>query len=316
MIGKWLNSGGWLLVLPLVFTSMLAAAENSAAAGSPVSSVKMVAAPVQIAAGDLLEISVFDAPELNQQVRVSSDGSTQLALLGNTKVAGLTGEGASDLIARELRERHFLLHPQVNVLIKEFASKGVSVTGEVQHPGVYPVLGARTLLDVLSMAGGLNNVADSRIIVKHRSGNEEDVIVSLKNDDPRNSLANDVQVFPGDLVLVPRAGVVYVLGSVNRPGGFVMQNSGKITLLQALAQAGGTNSTASINKAILLHKTDQGYVTRKLQVGKISRGEEADVELSQNDIVFFPNSRLKSAMHATQGMAESLGGVAIYGVIP
>ena len=254
-----------LVMLAATLTSATSAsAQNNAAAAAPATVpsatpplLKMAPVPLQISPGDLLEISVFDSPELTQQVRVGADGKAPLALLGNTQMAGLTGSEAGDLIARELRERHFLLRPQVNVLIKESSSKGVSIMGEVQHPGVYQVLGPRTVLDVLSMAGGLTNTADTRITIKRRSGSEENVTVKLKNDDPLSSLTNDVQVFPGDLVLVPRSGIVYVLGNVNRPGGFVMQDSGKITLLQALAQAGGASKTAAVNRAVLLRKTDR-----------------------------------------------------------
>ncbi|MGA2989019.1 MAG: SLBB domain-containing protein, partial [Candidatus Korobacteraceae bacterium] len=290
-----------LLVLALTLAlAGSAAAEKPAGASAPAAPapIKMAAAPVPIAAGDLLEISVFDAPELTQQVRVGADGKAQLALLGSTQLGGLTGQEAADLIANELRGRHFLLRPQVNVLIKEFASKGVSVTGEVQHPGVYPVLGPRTLLDVLSLAGGLTNYADgNKIIIKHRSGTQEIVTAKLNNGDAELSVANDVQVFPGDLVLVPRAGVVYIMGSVNRPGGFIMQDSGKATLLQALAQAGGTSSGAAANKSVLLRKSATGgYATSKLRVGKISRGQDPDVELRPNDIVFVPSSRLKDVI--------------------
>jgi polysaccharide export outer membrane protein len=310
-----------VLVLMLALTGW--AAQTPAASPPPTAPAasgpgKMAAVPVQIAAGDLLEISVFDSPELTQQVRVGADGRAQLALLGSTMLGGLTGQEAADLIASQMRDRQFLLHPQVNVLIKEFASKGVSITGEVQHPGVYQVLGPRTLLDVLSMAGGLTNYADgNKITIKRRSGTQENVNAKMNSNDALSSLANDVQVFPGDLVVVPRAGIVYVLGNVNRPGGFVMQNSGKITLLQALAEAGGTSASASINKAVLLTKSESGgYTPSKLHVGKIARGQEPDIELHANDILFVPNSRLKDAMRTSQSVVQSAGSAAIYGVIP
>jgi len=309
-----------LFVLGVMYASASSAEAPNGAGATPLnsqpSSTKMIAAPVRIAAGDLLDISVFDNPELTQQVRVGADGKAQLALIGSTQLAGLTGQEASEMVARELREHNFLLRPQVNVLIKEYSSQGVSVMGEVQHPGVYQVLGPRTLLDVVSMAGGLTNAADTRITVKRRTGTEENVTVKLKNDDAQSALSNDVQIYPGDLVLVPRAGIVYVLGDVNKPGGFVMQDSGKITLLQAMAQAGGASQTASLNRAVLLRKNGDGNVTTtKLQVGKISRGEGGDVELHANDIVFVPNSRLKNAMRTTQSMVETIGSASIYGVV-
>ena len=308
-----------LVVLALIHIWACSAAAQNGAGVAPLSSrpssTKITAVPVKIAPGDLLDISVFDAPELAQQVRVGADGKAELALIGNTPLAGLTVQEAGQMIARELRDRNFLRRPQVNVLIKEFASQGVSVMGEVQHPGIYQVLGPRTLLDVISMAGGLTNAADTRITVKGRTGAEENVVVNLKNDDAQTSLANDVQIYPGDLILVPRAGIVYVMGAVSRPGGFVMQNNGKITLLQALAQAGGTNAVAAVNHAILLRKNGDGYVTNKLDVGKIERGQGEDLALHPNDIVFIPNNHLKEAMRDAQGTIAAIGSASIYAIV-
>ena len=274
-------------------------------------------ATIKIGPGDLLEITVFDVPEMTQQVRVGADGKVELELIGNTALAGLTAQEAAKTIARELRDQKFLLHPQVNVMVKEFASQGVSVMGEVQHPGVYQVLGPRSVIDVISMAGGLTNVADTRITVKRRSGTEDKVTVKLKTDDPDTSLSNDVEIYPGDLVLVPRAGIVYVLGDVNKPGGFVMQDSGKISLLQALAQAGGPNKTASLSKSVLLRKRaqGQGYVPHPLDVSKIERGQGEDLELGPNDILFIAGNKLKGVLANTQSIATSIGSASIYAVV-
>jgi polysaccharide export outer membrane protein len=293
-------------------------AQNStgtAAPFKPQQSTKIIAFPVPIAPGDLLEITVFDAPELTQQVRVGADGKVPLALIGSTQIAGLTGQEAAELIARKLRDNNFLRQPQVNVLIKESSSQGVSVMGEVQHPGVYQVLGARSLLDIVSMAGGLTNVADSRVTIKHRTGVEENVTVKLKNDDAQTSLTNDVQIYPGDLVMVPRAGIVYVLGAVNRPGGFVMQDNGKITILQALAQAGGASATAAMNRALLLRRNGDGYLTSKLHIDKLAHGQGGDMDLHANDIVFVPINRLKSSLRSVQDVTTSIGSASIYAVV-
>jgi polysaccharide biosynthesis/export protein len=313
------KSVGVVFALALMHVAASSAVAQNAAEPAPAngqtSSTKVMAVPVKIAPGDLLEITVFDVPEMTQEVRVGANGKAQLALLGDTSVAGLTGQEAAETIARELRNREFLLRPQVNVLVKEFASQGVSVMGEVQHPGVYQVLGPRTLLDVVSMAGGLTTVADTRITVKRREGLQENVTAKLKNDDVQTSLANNIQIYPGDLVLVPRAGIVYVLGDVNRPGGFVMQDNGKITVLQAMAQAGGTTSTAAADKAVLLHKNGSGYLPDKLHLGNISRGKERDLELQPNDIVFVPNNKLKNALRTTQSVVTSMGSASIYAIV-
>jgi polysaccharide biosynthesis/export protein len=306
---------GLVLVLMHITVSSPAARAQQDQDDSQRSSATDKPAPLKIAPGDLLHITVFDVPEMTQDVRIGAKGEAQLALIGNIDLAELTGEEAGDAIARELRNRKLLLSPQVNVLIKEFASQGVSVIGEVQHPGVYQVLGSRSLLDLISMAGGLTNVADTRITIKRRRGSEQAITVKLKTDDPATSLNNNVQIYPGDLIVVPRAGIVYVLGDVNRPGGFVMQDSGKITLLQALAQAGGASKSASLSKTVLMRKNAQGYDTTKLHVGKIQKGEAPDLDLHSNDILFVPNNRLKNALNGTQAVVTAIGSASIYAIV-
>ena len=222
-------------------------------------------------------------------------------------------------IARQLRERNFLLHPRVNVAIKESASQNVSVIGEVQHPGVYPITSVRTLLDVLSLAGGLTNTAGSRINIKRYSAAEDTITVTFKGSDAGALSSINALVYPGDSVIVPRAGIVYVLGDVARPGGFVMQDSGRITLLQAMAQAGGPLTTAAANHTVLLHQENGNYaVAKKLDFGKVARGRDADLELQANDIVFVPNARLKSAFRSSGSIAataSTISTVAIYGLM-
>lgn len=303
-----------LALMHVAVSSPIARAQQNQG-NSQESLTKEMPAPLKIASGDLLHITVFDVPEMTQDVRIGAKGEAQMALIGNINLAGLTGDEAAEAIARELRNRKLLLSPQVNVLIKEFASQGVSVIGEVQHPGVYQVLGSRSLLDLISMAGGLTNVADTRITVKRRRESEQTITVKLKTDDPDTSLNNNVQIYPGDLIVVPRAGIVYVLGDVNRPGGFVMQDSGKITLLQALAQAGGATKSASLSKAVLMSKNALGYASTKLHVGKIQKGEAPDLELHSNDILFVPNNRLKNALSGTQAVVSALGSASIYAVV-
>lgn len=312
---RW-NSYVYLLLL---LAAALPLARSAAAQALPDASTFTVrpsrqgaAVPVPIASGDLLNVSVYDSPELTQKVRVEADGVVQLALIGPTKVAGLTALQAADLIAHQLQNHNLLLYPQVNVLIEEYASQGVTVTGEVQRPGVYSVLGSRTLLDVISMAGGLTNIADTNITIRHRSGVEENVSANLKSDDAKTSLANNIQVYPGDLVVVPKAGIVYVLGDVNRPGGFTMQNNGKITLLQALAQAGGTNRSASMNGATLLRKTADGYVSKPVRIHDLVRGRAEDVELHASDILYVPSSVMKTVGQSTQAIVTSLGSASVY----
>lgn len=308
------------LLLAVVMTVASMSAQSAKPVTAPDRAFPKEATTLQtIAAGDLIQISVFGLPELSQEVRVANNGRAQLSSLGEVGLAGLTEADAATLVAGQLRQRNFLLHPRVNVAIKESSSQNVSVIGEVQHPGVYPITGVRRLLDVLSIAGGLTNTAGSKIKIKRDSATEDTVTVSFKGSDAAALSSIDALVYPGDSVIVPRAGIVYVLGDVARPGGFVMQDSGRITLLQAMAQAGGPLTTAAANHTMLLHQENGNYaVARSLDFGKVARGREADLELQANDIIFVPNARLKSAFRSSGSIAataSTISTVAIYGLL-
>ena len=301
-----------ILVSLVVMLSIQVFSFSTRAQQQPPSTGGSPSAPALISPGDLLDITVYDTPEMTQEVRVEDDGEVQLSLIGPARVAGMTAQQAGVSIARQLEEHKQLLHPQVTVLVKEFASQGVSITGEVQHPGVYPVLTTRTVLDAISLAGGFTNLADSRVTIKHRSGKEERITVKLKGDDADAALDQNAVVYPGDLVVVPRAGLVYVLGDVGRPGGIVMQDNGKITIVQALAEAGGGNPTAALNGAVLLHKTDNGYTNQKIRLGDLVRGNAPDFALNSSDILFVPGSKLKYLANNTQSITSAVVGASVY----
>lgn len=271
------------------------------------------ATKLRIGPGDLLSITVFDAPELQQQVRVSDAGKAKLALLGEISLAGLTADEAANRIAEALQAKDLVLHPQVNVLIKEYGTQGVSVLGEVNKPGVYPVLAPRTLLDVLSEAGGLTKLASPEITIKRRNGQRE-IVTAQVNNNPQETLASEVQVQPGDTVLVPRAGIIYILGDVGRPGGYVMQDNGAMSLLQLLALGGGVNRTAKSSHAVLLHKTPHGDEISELNVKRIMQGKENNRMLSAEDILFVPLSAWKSSLSTfnPSTLATSAAGAAVY----
>lgn len=308
-MNKVLIIGGICLLAFAVTGNAASGAENDKTAGS-------TGVPVLIAPGDLLSITVYDNPDMAQEVRVEAGGEVNLNLIGPVKLAGMTAQQAGEWIAGEYGKRKYLIKPQVTVLVKEYSTQGVSVTGEVTRPGVYPVLSTRGVLDVISLAGGLTSLADTRVTIKHRSGSEETVTVRLKADEPGAAITENAMVYPGDLVFVPRAGVVYVLGDVGRPGGILMQDNGKISLLQALAQAGGANFTAAMNSASLLRKKGTGYATTKVRLGDLVRGRQNDMELASNDILFVPSSRLKHLAEQTNSVVSSAVGASVYHVIP
>lgn len=273
-----------VLVLITVFMSALLAAKTT---GS------QPAEETVLGPGDLIEISVFEIPELSQTLRISGQGNVEFPLIGSVSVAGKTTSQAAQLIAESLRQHDFVKDPVVNILVKQFATQGVSVLGEVRKPGVYTIVGPRRLMDLVAEAGGLEPTASSEIQIQHRiSGTVENV--KLLNTSSDQNFKNNVLVSPGDTILVSRASIVYVVGDVNKPGGFAMQDGGSLSTLQAIALAGGTSRTAAIHSAKIIRRTETGYEEHPLDLNSILAGHGTDIALQANDVVFVPNSFAKS----------------------
>ena len=272
-------------------------------------------ARVKIGPGDLIEVHVYDEADLNQTVRINDLGDGTFNFVGSLHVAGLTTDQAGDLLACKLQEGKYLRAPQVQVIIREYNSQQVSVVGELNKPGVYNVLGSQTLLDVVAAAGGTTPFAGPELTIQ-RSADGSIFTVQLSKD-AQASLASDIRIYPGDKVIVPRAGLVYVLGDVGRPGGFVMENDGKLTLLEALAMAGGNNQTASLSRARLIRKTATGYTEVPIALKKIIRGEEAAPQLQTEDILYIPSNAVKSAFsHQVPSVISAASGAAIFHSMP
>jgi len=265
---------------------------------------------VRIGAGDLLNISVFDAPEMSQTIRVNDMGDATVNLLGSMHLAELSTFEAQAAIASNLKARNFFLDPQVTVFISEYSTQGVSILGEVNKPGVYQVLGSRTMLDIISQAGGITAFAGPEAMIKHGDGST--IRVRLTKN-AKESFMTDVQLAPGDKILIPRAGIVYVLGDVGRPGGFLMSNDGKISLLQAMAMAGGSNRTSSLNRAQLIRKDSPSTTGTPIKVKEILEGKLADIQLQSEDILYIPSNTAKSLIYRTAPpIAASLASAVIY----
>lgn len=269
---------------------------------------------MEIGSGDLLKIGVFGAPESDQEVRVDPDGNVSLNFIGAVHVAGLSNTEAQKLIAKKLQDGGFFTHPQVAVFTKEYATQGVSVLGEVLKPGVYPLLGSRRLFDVLSMAGGTSPKAGRVISISHRDHPQTPLSVTLSND-ANESAKSNIQVFPGDTVVVSRAGVVYVVGDVHKPSGVIMDNGSEMTVLQAIAMAEGTNPTAKLNNAKLIRRTPNGPKEYPLALQDMLSSKAPDMRLQAEDIIFVPNSAAKTAGRKTlDAIIQTATGLAIYGV--
>jgi polysaccharide export outer membrane protein len=296
------------------------AATPSAAALAPkASSITSAAsaAPAEsllIGPGDLLRITVLRESELDQKVRVLDSGEISLELAGNVPVQGLTPAEAAARIATRYRDGNFLLHPEVSVLVEEYATQNVTVLGQVAHPGTVRLAAPRTLIDVLSLAGGFNEFADRHIVVerKARDGQPAERIRAYLPNRAEDALNADILVRPGDTVLVPKAGIVYVLGDVAHPGGYVMQNDSKLSVLQAIALASGTSKTASERKARLVRTIDGRPLSINLPLRDMERGREPDVSLQANDIVYVPFSVMRNLSLGLANITTAASSALIY----
>jgi polysaccharide export outer membrane protein len=253
-------------------------------------------------------MAVFDSPELSARLRVSAAGEVTLPVGGAIHVDGLTAEAAGSAIADRLRTRDIMTDPHVTVFISEYATQGVTVTGEVKTPGIYPLLGAHGLLDLISAAGGPTPTASRQATVIHRSDPQHPEIVPLDFHAGSNAQVN-YPVQPGDTVVLARAGVVYVVGDVGRPGGFLLEQSQRLTALQAISLAGGANKTAAYDRAKLIHRREDARVETDLPLKKILANKVPDVLVADGDIIYVPPSGAKvvSAKAVDAALAISTG---------
>jgi polysaccharide export outer membrane protein len=304
----------------------------------PQSADGSAAGDFRIGPGDLLDIVVFEAPEMNCTVRVTDGGEIAMALLDPVKASGLTPRELESTLRESLR-RAYMKDPHVGVTVRELQSHPVSVVGSLKQPGVFQIRGSKTLIEMLSMAQGFSDDAGDSVVVMHEeysagaipagTSGSPDIGGPGKNADKerietikikellssQNSSLN-VAVHPGDIVKVPRAGIVYVVGDVRMPGGFALRNNENISVLQALALAEGLNRT-SAKSGVRIFRTQQGTEKRieiPLDLGKIMASKAPDPMLEPRDIVFVPNSSGKTAFYrGAEAALVAATGVAIYG---
>ena len=262
-----------------------------------------------IGPGDELGVSVFGAPDLSGHVRVADDGNISLPLIGFVRVAGLTSSQAQEAISAQLRQRNVIKDPQVSVFVKEYTSAEISVVGEVAKPGVFSVLGPHRLLDVLQEAGGLTEKASNTITVSHL-GTDKLTTVHL-SDEAAETARNNIELAPGDTVVVPKAKLVYVLGEVNKPGAYALNASGGVTVLQVISAAGGPTHLASISGTKLVRRTNQGLQEIAVPMKNLLRAKARDMQLHPGDILYVPSSRMKEALNAG-ALVSSAGAAAVY----
>jgi polysaccharide export outer membrane protein len=254
-----------------------------------------------------VEIRVYGAPDLSQPNKVNDEGNISMPLLGYVHLEGLTSKEAEELIARRLREGEFLRDPQVTVLVKQYMSDGVTVLGEVNRPGIYPVPNSGRLLDLILAAGGFTPKAGYTAVVKRRERGDSPLTIQLTGDQPMD----DIQVMPGDIISIPKGKIVYVLGAVNQPGGYVIPDE-SLSVLEAVARANGPSANASLGKTQLLHRRE-GVITQvPIPLPSVMKGKTPDPKLQADDILYIPPKSEKSAYRTVMSLASLAGTVAIF----
>ena len=265
-----------------------------------------------ISTGDNLHITVLDMPNMEQHARVTDAGDVPVQGIGNVRVVNMSPAEAATAIHDRYVSSHFLNHPQVAVVVDQYATQEVTLIGEIKTPGAYPIATPRLILDVIALGGGLTEFADREVLVERHGDQTNPVRYNVSNNG-QQALQDQVLVNPGDTVLVAKAGIVYVLGDVNRPGGYAMtsNNESQMSLLEALANAGGAAKTAKLGQARLLRKSD--HTETKISIGDIQKGKKADFAMAPGDILYVPFSYSKNlVIQSSGGIASAAGTAAVY----
>ena len=293
------------------------------------------ASPVYtLAPDDKIMITALDAEEVTTKVplRIDPKGNIALPLVGRIHAAGLTTEQLEEAIEAQLKK--YLQEPDVSVYLVEMRPQPVSVLGAVQVPGVQQILGKKTLYEVISMAGGIRQDAGYEIKLTRRlewgriplpnaandpSGQYSIASINIKSVMDAANPAENIEVKPNDVISVPKGEIVYVIGSVHKPGGFVMGEKQNVSALQILALAEGLDRFADTKKSRIMRPVPNSELRTEIPIDLklILDGKAQDMKLQANDVLFIPRSGKKAAavrgMEAALGMGTQVGaGLAIY----
>ncbi len=289
-----------------------------------------------ISPDDHLEITVMDVPELSHDYLVSPAGLISVSLLKDPILAaGLPTRKLGQVIEKELQDAGMVTNPHISIQVKQSRLHSIAIVGAVARPQIYPVMGTTTLLDALSQAEGISKDAgNTAMITRGELGLRALSAKSTPAADaasvpPRTITVNltklldegdpdlNYVLYPGDRVTVQRAGIVYVVGAVNKPGGFVLTDEHtQVTVLKALALAASVKSTASAKKSMIIRKDAKGIEQDlPLDVGKILAGKAPDQVMYANDILFIPDSSARKALHRA-GEAAAQGAALMFYRVP
>jgi polysaccharide biosynthesis/export protein len=279
--------------------------------------------------GDEIKVHQSNAEELDgRAARIDDMGYATLPLVGRIKLGGTTLEQAESLLASRLS--HLLVNPQPVVSISEYRSQPVSVLGAVNNPGVLQLQGRKTLMEMLSLGGGLRQDAGGEVVITRRLGYGR-VPVSNESVDPSGRFStaridaaglvkgtnpgDNIVILPQDVISVPGSELIYVTGDVHKPGSFPLRDSNGISVLQAISLAEGLGPQASAKNAKIFRVRggDQEKDEIRVDVSRILAGESRDFKMKPRDILFIPDSASKKAGYrAAEAAIQAVTGIAIW----
>jgi polysaccharide export outer membrane protein len=305
------------------------AVSPTAVASAPVSAQTAHYGDVKIKPGDIIAIATYGAPELtttantsvsapgavgNENVnglKVGAQGEIVLPYLGAVKVAGMTPSEVALLLEKELKEKGILVDPQVSVSLVDSPTRTITVVGEVEKPAPVPAFGQLRLLDAIAACGGFTPLASHTITVR-RPGEAQPITVILGSD-PKTTDETNIQLMAGDTVMVPKVGSVFVIGQVKTPSAIPLSGNTPITVMRAIAMAGGINFGAALSKVVIIRKTpNDQHVEIQMDLKKVMAGKERDVALLSDDVLLVPANGFKAGLAG--GGTGVLGG-AVSGLV-
>ena len=247
----------------------------------------------RIGPGDLLELRVFEVEGLSQTIRVEEDGAISLPLLGRVMVKGLTQEEVVQKLT-DLLQAKYVKNPQVTIFIREYKNQQVAVIGAVERSGNYELVGRRNLLQMISMAGGLTEMAGNEVFILREGpdGQTSTLTIDLKDLLVNGNQTLNVAIEPNDVinVAVDREIRVFVMGRVNTPGPITAKLSEGMTLLQAIAGAGGPAEGAKQTAITITRKNGGQEQKFKVNLKDVIKGKKKDIKLQEGDVIFVPES--------------------------
>jgi polysaccharide biosynthesis/export protein len=264
--------------------------------------------------GFLLSMTVYDMPEISGELRVDESGNVDVPMAGELHVKGMTLPQAKLAIQQKLTDAQILKNPKINLDVAQYSGDNVTILGEVGAPGRVQLLAPHSLSDVLGMVGGETQLAGDTIEIRRTvDGVPQTQEVKYSRSSGNSDEIKSFMIQPGDTISIPRAGIVYVMGAVNRPGGYVMQEDGKLNVTQALSLAYGTTINAAVGSIRIVRKDSEGKLHEiPVPFGAITKGKKEPIVLQAEDMVYVPVSKTKTVFTSGMGIMTSTASALIY----